>query len=863
MTVRAGTLAGTAAGIRGDTSLFERLNGWLARNLQFRPYDDIGAIVLVAGLLASVGWSVQLARWGNGPFIHATMLIAGVAGFLFARWRLHWGIGHLAALAGGFAVVFWQAGFRTDGDNVIERTRQVWERFFLWLEAARTGGISTDLVPFTVMLLSVAWIVSYFASWAVFRWRTPWLATVLLGTAILINLSYRPGKYEYTLFIFAGVAMLLFAHLAHVSRTRRWQASGLSFPGEARRLNLQDGILMTMAVVILAAVAPIFEPRSGILTNTVGLAMRAPSKRLEEPTKRLLSGVKGRPRVLLQDFGAALPFLGTFRLTETPVMFIETQYPTLNSGHIYEIYTSTGWINGATVDVSVPTGADFPVPEELAEQLLATQTVRPDFNTVTAVPAAGTASSDRLLRIDVLPPLEWVVTQSTTDLGPNTPEDVKAFLRSIQSRPVEARPRGTTIEQDLRSRLPEGVELKSVKIQAGRFVSVRIGRPGPAMFDSVSVDIPEGALAGTAYTVTRAISTATDEQLSEAGAEYPTWVTDRYLQVPDTLPGRVRDLTGLIVERAAAETPWEKTAAIASYLRSLSYSQQIRGPEVGHDGLDYFLFETRAEPCPVESRLPTTCQQGQAKAYSQYFGSAMAVMLRTQGVPARMIAGYALGEYVPDEGRFVVRDADRHGWAQAYFPGYGWIDIEATPGYPVIARGTTIDQYNRGVPIPPIPFSEFEQGFEEDLSEFEALARLAAGRAAAVGTNEGLDLRVYWAAGAGGLILALALAGAVVWNFGMGSLAPAERAYVKLTRLGWIAGIPRMPSQTSTEYGHRVDFFLPKAEGAGQAMAHRYNAHVYGPKGVQPVAAEDAEELWRRIRGPLMRRALGRLLPTS
>lgn len=863
MTVRAGAFGGTVAASRDHSNPLARLNGWLAANLQFRPYDDIGAIVLVAGLLAAVGWSVQLARWGNAPFIHATMLIAGIAGFLFARWRPHWAIGHIAALAGGFAVVFWQAGFRTDGENVIERTRQVWERFFLWIEAARTGGISTDLVPFTVMLLSVAWVVSYFASWAVFRWRTPWLATVLLGTAILINLSYRPGKYEYTLFVFAGVAMLLFAHLAHVSRTRRWEAAGMGFPAEARRLNLQDGILMTMAVIILAAVAPLFEPRSGLMTNTVGLAMRAPAKRLEEPTKRLLSGVKGRPRVLLQDFGAALPFLGTFRLTETPVMFIETRYPTLNAGHIYEIYTSTGWVNGPTVEVPVPKGAEVPVPEKLEGQLLVTQTVRPDFNTVTAVPAVGTANSDRLLRIDVLPPLEWVVTTSTVGLGPNTPEDVKVFLRSMQSRPVEARPRGTTIEQDLQSRLPDGLEIRSVRIQGGRFVSVRIGRPGPAMFDSVSVDIPEGALAGTAYTVTRAISTATDEQLAEAGTAYPAWVTDRYLQVPETLPARVRDLTRLIVDRAGAETPWEKTAAIAAYLRSLSYSQQIRGPDVGQDGLDYFLFQTRVEPCPAESRLPTTCQPGQSKGYSQYFGSAMAVMLRTQGVPARMIAGYALGEYVPDEGRFVIRDADRHGWAQAYFPGYGWIDIEATPGYPVIGRGTTIDQFNGSVPIPPIPFSEFEQGFDEDLSEFEALARISALRARANEADAGLDSRVYWAAGAGGLVLALALAGAVVWNFGMGSLAPAERAYVKLTRLGWIAGIPRMPSQTSTEYGHRIDFFLPKADRAGEALARRYNAHVYGPKGIQASGAADAEEFWRKLRGPLFRRALGRLLPTS
>jgi transglutaminase-like putative cysteine protease len=865
MTVaRAGAVLGEMTVARPDRAWPRRIAAWLERELQFRVFDDLGAVVLVGGLLASVGWSVQLARWGNAPFIHATMLIAGVAGFLFARWRFHWLVGHAAALAGGFAVVFWQAAYRTDGANIVERTRAVWERFFLWIEAARTGGISTDLVPFTVMLLSVAWIVSYFSSWAVFRWRTPWLATALLGTAILINLSYRPGRYEQTLFVFVGVTMLLFAHLAHSSRIRRWQASGMRYPGETRRLNIQDGILMTLAVIVVATTAPLYEPRSGLLSDTVGAAMRAPARRLEEPTKRLLSGVKGRPRVLLQDFGTALPFLGTFRLSETPVMYVETAYPTLNAGHIYEVYSSSGWINGPTVDVRVERGREIQPTEGLAEQLLVTQSVSPEFNTVTAIPAVGSFSSDQVLRLDLLPSLQWVIGPTTTagDLGIYVPDDVRAFVESVQARPVEARRRGVPIEQDIQERLPKTLEIQSLRVQNGRFASVTLGRPGAAAFDPVSADLPDGVFAGSTYTVRKMISKANDEQLAEAGTDYPLWVTDRYLQLPPTLPDRVRELSDRIVQRAGAATPWEKTVAVAGYLRSLSYSQQIRGPALGEDGVDYFLFETRLEPCPAESRLGTSCVPGEPKGYSQYFGSALAVLLRTQGVPARMVAGYALGDYLPEERRFVIRDADRHGWAQVYFPGYGWIDVEATPGYPVVRRGTTTEEYNSAGHIPPIAFSEFDEGFfEEDLSEFEALARLGL-RERDLAVDAGPDARVYWAAGVGVFVLALALAAAVVWNFGMSALAPAERAYIKLTRLGWLAGMPRAPSQTSTEYGHRIDFFLPRTGGAAEVLARRYNACVYGPKATGGGSgADDSDELWRRVRGVLVKRALRRLLP--
>jgi transglutaminase-like putative cysteine protease len=865
LTTDTGAIAGPLADSRTSLAGPRRFASWLARELQFRAYDDIGAIVLVGGLLASVGWSVQLARWGDAPFIHATMLIAGMAGFLFARWRFHWALGHLAALAGGFAVVFWQVAYQADGDNIIERTRQVWERYFEWLEAARTGGISTDLVPFSVMLLTVGWIVSYFSSWAVFRWRTPWLATLLLGTAILINLSYRIGRFEHTLFVYVGVTMLLFAHLAQVSRTRRWTTAGMRYPHETRRLNVQDGVLLTFAVVAIAAAVPLFEPRSTFMTETVGVAMRAPTRRLEEPTKRLLSGVKGRPRVLLQDFGGALPFLGTFKLADTPVMYIETAYPTLNAGHIYEIYTSGGWINGPTVEVRVEPGQELPPAESLAERLLVTQSVSPDFNTVTAIPASGAFTSDHPLRADVLAPLEWVVGPTTTvdELGAGAPEDVKEFVQSLQSRPVEARRRGTSVEQDLLARLPDGLAMFGLRLQGGRFVSARLGRSEPVVIDPVATDLPDGVFAGGKYTISKMISRATDTQLAESGTDYPDWVTDRYLQLPDTLPARVHELADLIVEGSRAETPWEKTVAISTYLRSLSYSQQIRGPETGEDGVDYFLFGTASEPCPPGEGLATNCQDGEAKAYSQYFGSAMAVLLRTQDVPARMVAGYAVGQWLPDEQRFVVRDADRHGWAQAYFPGYGWIDIEATPGFPVLGRGTTIDEFNRNNSIPSIAISEFEQGFEEDVSEFEALARLLRDQELQLVIESGPDPRIYWVAGIGGFIAASAIAGGVAWNYGMGGMAPAQRSYVKLSRLGWFAGISRQPSQTSTEYGHRIDFLVPRTNGAAEELARRYNMYTYGPRPAGGTTPTDADALWRKVRGPLLRRALRRLIPIS
>ena len=87
--------------------------------------------------------------------------------------------------------------------------------------------------------------------------------------------------------------------------------------------------------------------------------------------------------------------------------------------------------------------------------------------------------------------------------------------------------------------------------------------------------------------------------------------------------------------------------------------------------MDYFLFESR-------------------ESYSDYFASAMAMMLRTQGVPTRLVLGFGPGEADP-EGH-LVRDRDNHSWPEVYFPGIGWAPFEPTPIYPVRPRGT--DQFS-------------------------------------------------------------------------------------------------------------------------------------------------------------------------
>jgi transglutaminase-like putative cysteine protease len=164
--------------------------------------------------------------------------------------------------------------------------------------------------------------------------------------------------------------------------------------------------------------------------------------------------------------------------------------------------------------------------------------------------------------------------------------------------------------------------------------------------------------AGESYSVMAAISQATPLELDGAGEDYPPSVLENYLQLPPDFPESVRELSANIT--ANATTPYEKVLKIKAYLSGIPYSTDIKAPPEGTDGVEYFLFTQKAGFCV-------------------HFASAMAVMLRSVGVPTRLAIGYLPGEPGSEKGEYILRDKFYHAWPQVYFPGYGWVDIEATP----------------------------------------------------------------------------------------------------------------------------------------------------------------------------------------
>jgi transglutaminase-like putative cysteine protease len=174
---------------------------------------------------------------------------------------------------------------------------------------------------------------------------------------------------------------------------------------------------------------------------------------------------------------------------------------------------------------------------------------------------------------------------------------------------------------------------------------------------------------GGDYDASSAWPVTTPQELRQAAAGLPPWMQARYVRLPDGIPAEViglaRDLT------ATQPTVYDRALAIESYLRTFPYTLDVPQPPIDGDIVDYFLFDLKT-------------------GYCDYYASAMVVLARAAGIPARIAVGYASGQSTElQDGslRYVVTAADAHTWVEVYFPAYGWVPFEPTAGRPPLERG--------------------------------------------------------------------------------------------------------------------------------------------------------------------------------
>ncbi len=324
------------------------------------------------------------------------------------------------------------------------------------------------------------------------------------------------------------------------------------------------------------------------------------------------------------------------------------------------------------------------------------------------------------------------------------------------------------------------------------------------------------------YRSTGLESSAVPSQLRVAGTDYPEWIEQTYLQIPRSLPQRVRDLAGDIVEDV--DNDYDKAIAVRNYVLRYPYNLDIDAPPSDQDGVDYFLFDL---------------QEG----YCDYYASSMAVLLRAAGVPARYVLGYASGRYNHTRGAYEVLELHYHSWVEAYFPEYGWIPFEPTPPDAI--------EFGGGVGAPPILTESPDPGdigeLLEDEEEEDFYVELGDGPR----SNR-------WLVALGGLFAVFAVFAPLVlwykWWWGLGRLARSEEIFAKMSRLGSMLGMPPRPEQTAAEYASSLAAEVPEQSKEIDVIAHAYLLRRYGPGRVPLPVIRAAEDSWGRLRWALLKR---------
>jgi len=347
------------------------------------------------------------------------------------------------------------------------------------------------------------------------------------------------------------------------------------------------------------------------------------------------------------------------------------------------------------------------------------------------------------------------------------------------------------------------------------------------------------------YEVTSAVSDASPDRLREDKADYPAWVRDRYLQLPGNLPARVAELAAQVT--APYDNPYDKANALEAFLRTYTYNQQIAAPPPGADGVDYFLFDV---------------QQG----YCDYYASAMVVMLRSVGVPARFVIGYTLGRPLNEDERsgpqeamvYRVLERNAHAWAEVFFPSYGWVQFEPTASEPLLVR----------------PTPEPTPGQEDDTLGPDMRNRLG-GRnqpllddfagglppenmtVAPTAAQPRLDWR--WPAA---FLAVVMLIGGGWWAFQArrAALLRDRKAVLRLFDLiGVWAGRLRIPwqaGQTPLERATAFSRALPEASPVVRTIADLFVAQQYGRLQPPPEALKSTMEAWLALQPVLWQRWL-------
>ncbi len=352
----------------------------------------------------------------------------------------------------------------------------------------------------------------------------------------------------------------------------------------------------------------------------------------------------------------------------------------------------------------------------------------------------------------------------------------------------------------------------SVLFSPGTFDAVE-GSAAPLSFDHTdSAYFAQPHSAGARYRV----SAGPGKRLSDSMLDYERLLRERYLQLPRNLDRRI---PAMARDWAGAAEQGEKAETVVELLRR-RYDYSTFSSAKRHS-LEEFLFDTRSGNC-------------------EYFASAAAILLRTLGIPTRLVTGFAASDWNEFGGFWDIRQSDAHAWIEAYLPPRGWIAFDPTPPSETL-RSTLIGRWRRYVEAMEGRWYRHVIGYDQYTQRntfYRAKLRL-----------EKIDFPAALRRWKPAWTILLCAAGLSLARLLWRARVKARRCATAFDQAQrWLekSGLPRQPHQTPLEYARSICSLRPELSDL-LALAHAHYRAVYGP-GPGPEERRECERRLARLR---------------
>ena len=362
------------------------------------PERWLNLLLLFVALMAMTN-SLERANWVDEmPSLTAAAVFGLASGWVLSQLPVRSWLLQIAGVGLGLVWVFGIVMANMEladpllGSGVGARWSEMWLRLRDWATALIEGGVSSDPLPFVLMLVFATWAVAYLAAWAVMRWRNAWVALIPPGFVLLTNISYLPGQpsLQFVIFLFAAVLLVLQLHFSKA--LNRWRQERTAWPDLMSIEVAFAGVWIALALIIGAWLIPTannWGPVADLWNRAV-----APVTDRFEGLGRVFIGVSSKRDIPVHSFGEVLPLQGEISLSSEPLMEVVADEPGNIRGAVYDDYTGTGWRNsGVTTQPLLGTTVEAAA---LGTPLTQAQLRRPATITVSVV---GSVPDRRLLAL--------------------------------------------------------------------------------------------------------------------------------------------------------------------------------------------------------------------------------------------------------------------------------------------------------------------------------------------------------------------------------------------------------------------------------------------------------------------------------